>query len=132
MLNFLKAGAEYNKLAKSMNGMNIMIQDLIPKIERSYNYSEFEGDILFIAYVARKGVLDRMEQYNWSMDAKIVVPTINKGLITLMYAFTQTVGNLQIIAEQLELSKLVEEVMDKGKAYYELERNLPSDIIKTI
>lgn len=132
MLNFLKAGAEYNKLAKSMNGMNIMIQDLIPKIERSYNYSEFEGDILFIAYVARKGVLDRMEQYNWSMDAKIVVPTISKGLITLMYAFTQTVGNLQIIAEQLELSKLVEEVMDKGKAYYELERNLPSDIIKTI
>ncbi len=41
-----------------MNGMNVMLQDLIPKIERSYDHSEFTEDILVLAYIARKGVLD--------------------------------------------------------------------------
>jgi len=132
MFNFLKTGIEFNNLAKSMNGMNVMIQDLIPKIERSYDHSEFTEDILVLAYIARKGVLDRMEQYNWTMDAKIIVPTIDRGRITLMYAFTQTVGKLQMIAAQLELTEMVEEVMEKGDAYYQLERNLPSEITKNI
>lgn len=132
MFNFLKTGIEFNNLAKSMNGMNFMIQDLIPKIERSHDYSEFTEDVLVLAYIARKGVLDRMEQYNWTMDAKIVVPTIERGRITLTYAFTQTVGKLHMIAAQLDLSDLVEEIMDKGDAYYQLERNLPEQITKNI
>ena len=132
MFNFLKPGIEFNNLAKSMNGMNVMIQDLIPKIKRSDDYSEFTEAILVLAYIARKGVLDRMEQYNWTMDAKIIVPTIDRGRITLMYAYSQTVGKLQILAEQLDLSNLVEEIMEKGDAYYQMERNLPSEITKNI
>ena len=52
MFNFLKTGIEFNNLAKSMNGMNVMLQDLIPKIERSYDHSEFTEDILVLAYIA--------------------------------------------------------------------------------
>jgi hypothetical protein len=40
MFNFIKTGIEFNNLAKSMNGMNVMIQDLLPRIERSYDNSE--------------------------------------------------------------------------------------------
>lgn len=132
MFNFMKAGIEFNNLAKSMNGMNVMLQELIPKIEISYDYSEFTEEVLVLAYIARKGVLDRMEQYNWTMDAKIVVPTIDRGRITLMYAFTQTVGKLGAIAEQLELSELVQNIMEKGDGYYQLEINLPSEFTKNI
>lgn len=132
MFNFLKTGIEFNNLAKSMNGMNVMMQELIPKIERSYDHSEFTDDILVLAFIARKGVLDRMEQYNWSMNTKIIVPTIDNGRITLMYAFSQTIGKLKMIAAQLELTELVEEVMVKGDAYYQIESNLSSEIAKYI
>lgn len=132
MFNFLKTGKEFNNLAKSMNGMNAMIEDLIPKIERSYDHSEFTEVVSVLAYVARKGVLDRIEQYNWAMDTKIIVPTIDRERITLMYAFTQTVGKLHTIAAQLDLTELVEEIMEKEDAYYQLENILPPEITKNI
>ncbi|HSV87846.1 MAG TPA: hypothetical protein VLH61_04330 [Bacteroidales bacterium] len=95
-------------------------------------YSEFTEDALVLAYIARKGVLDRMEQYNWTMDAKIIVPTIERGRITLTYAFAQTVGKLHMIASQLEHTEMVEAIIDKGDAYYQLERNLPEQITKSL
>lgn len=132
MFNFLKPGLVFNKLAESMNGLNLMIQNLIPKIERSNNYSEFEEDILTLTYIARKGVLDRIEQYSWSMEKKIFVPTIDKQRITLMYAYTQTVGKLQKIANNLNFTELYDEIMEKGVAFYQIENNLPKEIIKNI
>lgn len=132
MFNFLKPGLEFNKLAESMNGLNLMIQNLIPKIERSNNYSEFEEDILTLTYIARKGVLDRIEQYSWSMETKIFVPTIDKQRITLMYAYTQTLGKLQKIANNLNFTELYDEIMEKGVTFYQIENNLPKEIIKNI
>jgi hypothetical protein len=39
MFNFLKTGIEFNNLAKSMNGLNVMIQELVPQIEQSIDKS---------------------------------------------------------------------------------------------
>jgi hypothetical protein len=128
MFNFFKTGIEFNNLAKEINGMNVALQDLIPKIERSYNHSEFSEEIMVLAYVARRGVLDRLEKYNWTMDAKISVPTIDRGQITLMYALSQTVVKLQILSVKLEMSDIVEEIMERGDAYYQLERILPKEV----
>ena len=132
MFNFLKTGIEFNNLAKSMNGMNVMIQDLIPRIERSYDKSEFAEEVLVLAYIAKKGVFDRLEKYNWTMDAKIIVPTIDRGRITLTYALMQTVGKVSMIAAELEMSDIVQEVMDGGDAYYQLEKHLPDHVKNNI
>jgi hypothetical protein len=53
MANFLKKGIEFNNLAKSLNGMNVMLQDLIPKIKKSYDKSEFSEEVLVLAYIAK-------------------------------------------------------------------------------
>ena len=132
MFNFLKVGKAFNDLAKAMNGMNSMLDELIPKIERSYDYSEFGEEVLILAYIGRKGILNRMEEYNWGLDAKIIVPTIDRGRITLMYAYTRTIGRLQMIATKLELSELVEDIMAKGETYYELENKLLEQVTKNI
>lgn len=132
MFNFLKPGIEFNNLAKTVNGMNVMIQDIIPKIARSHDYSEFTDDVLVLAYIARKGVLDRMEKYKWSMDAKLFAPTIKCGPITLAYAYTQTVDKLHIIVSQLDLSEIVEEIMEKGEMYFQIDRNMPDKVKKNI
>jgi hypothetical protein len=132
MFDFLKAGREFNKVAKAMNGMNVMIQELIPRIERSYDKSEFKEDILVLAFISKRGVLDRLEKYNWTMDAKIIVPTIDRGRITLTYALMQTVGKVSMIAAELEMSEVVQEVMEGGNAYRELEKHLPLQIIDNI
>jgi hypothetical protein len=132
MFNFLKAGVEFNNLAKSMNGMNVMIEDLIPRIERSYDKSEFTEEVLMLAYIAKKGVFDRLEKYNWTMDAKIMVPTIEKGRITLTYALMQTVGKVSMIAAEIGISEIVQEVMDGGDTYHQLENILPDQVKNNI
>ena len=64
------------------------------------------------------------------MESKIVVPTIDKGRIPLAFAYSKTVGNLQIIAVKLEMSDIVDEILEKGAAYYEFEKLLPIEVIK--
>ena len=132
MFNFLKTGKEFNNLSKAFNGMNIMLQNLIPKTRNSYDPSEFTEEIMVLAYIATKGVMERLDNNDWCITGKIYVPNISREKITVMYAITQTVHKLQMIASQLELSDLVEEIMEKGDAYYELERNLPTEITKNI
>jgi hypothetical protein len=74
--------------------------------------------------------LDRIEAYDWSMFSKIIVPTIDRGRITLTYAFMQTVGKVSMIAAELDMSDVVQEIMDGGAAFYDFEKQLP-DYVKT-
>jgi len=132
MFNFLKKGREFNKLAKSFNGMNIMIEDILPNLERNPNQDEFGETILVLAYIATRGVNDRLEENDISMMAKIIVPTIKRGYITVTYAYQLTVGKLFAIANLLEMDEQVNEIMDKGPAFYQLENTLPQEIINNI
>ena len=132
LFDFLKPGVEFNNLAKSMNGMNFLLKELIPKLEHSIDDTEFSADILLLAYISRKGIMDRMEQYKWPLTSKIVVPSIDRGRITLLYAYTQTVGRLYIIANELGLSESVQEIIDRGESYYTLESSLPYHIKEKI
>lgn len=132
MFNFLKKGREFNRLAKSLNGINVMVQDVYPQIQNNPSRYEFGETLLAIAFLSSKGVDDRIEAGNIAVDAKIIVPTIQKGYITLLYAYQQTVGKLHIMAEQLDMSEIVQEVLDKGPAYYKIEKTIPKQLIDNI
>lgn len=132
MFNIFKKGKEFNNLAKSFNGVYVMIQDIIPKIQRNPSREEFAESIFAMAYIARKGIDDRIETENISMDAKIIVPTINRGFITVAYAYNQTVGKLAGIAEELDLGDEMDEIMSKGNAFRQLEKTLPKEILDNI
>lgn len=132
MANFIKKSIEFNKMAKAMNGMNVGLQSLLYKIENGIDDSEITDNILSIAYIARKGVLERTEQYDWSINSKIFVPTINRTSITLMYAFDQTIGRLQLLAGRFNLTEIVNNILEKGKMFYEIEKTIDYNTIKNI
>lgn len=125
MVNIFKIGTEFNNLAKAFNGMNIMLKDLVYRVESGEDKSELVEDIFILAYISKKGVFDRIETYKWTMDAKIIVPTIVNKRITLTYAIMNTIGILYQIAEKLNLSTEVQNIIDGGSLYQELDNNLP-------
>jgi len=129
-MKFFKKGIEFNNLAKGFNGTFVMINELETKIQHNYSndYSEFEQDLLILAYLCRKEILDRMEEYNWSMGSPIIVPMMSKGRLTVTFAFQQTVGRLYSLAEKLLLSDEVNEILDKGNAYFEIDRAIPNHV----
>jgi hypothetical protein len=129
--NIFNASIEYNKLSKSIGRMHTRIQDLNSKIESNHDLSELGSEILVIAYVARKCILDRMDRYSWPWETRIIIPTISRGTMTLWDAFARTVGMIDILAEQLDLTDTVNEIMEKGDAYFELERVLPESVIES-
>lgn len=133
MFKYLKAGFAFNKVATAMNRMVSMLNDLIPKIESGrFPDSEFKEDIAILAYVARKGVIDRLEEYDFTMDAKITVTAISSNKISLLEAYTKTVGTVMQIAERVNMSKLCENILEKKQAFYDLEKLLPESIKKDI
>lgn len=132
MFKFLKNGFEYNNLANAMNAMYISLQDIMRKMESSPDRSEFAKEILFLAYVSRRSIWDRMEKYGWSMELTISVPSISRDRVKLTYALGQTSGRVNTLAREIGIKELANEILVKGKAYYEFESTLPQQIINSI
>ncbi len=124
MFDFLKPRTEYGKMANSINKVNKMIQDLISENGGISDIDEFTERILFIAYLIRKSVNDRMDMNNWPWETNMMVPSISRGVITLWVAWSKIVGDLNIIADQLELTDRVKEIMENNDVYYEYERSI--------
>lgn len=132
MFGFFKPRTEYGKMAKTMNGMYLMIQALIHKIQRTTDIDSFNEEVFILAYIARKGVLDRMEKNNWPWETCVLVPSISRKVTTLFDAYAKTVGEIDHIAEQLDLTGIVNEIMEKGDAFYQLEKSIPEAAKKNI
>lgn len=124
MFDFLNPRTEYGKMANSINKVNKMIQDLISENGGTSDIDEFTERILFIAYLIRKSVNDRMDMNNWPWETNMMVPSISRGVITLWVAWSKIVGDLNIIADQLELTDRVKEIMENNDVYYEYERSI--------
>lgn len=125
MFKALKGGFAFNDIAKAMNRIVPMLHDLISEIEDDSSGSDFKEQMVVIAYFARRDIIDIVEEYGFTMDAKILVTSISSNRISLMEAFIKTVGTLQQIASQLGLSDLCEQILEKKKAYYDLEKAFP-------
>jgi hypothetical protein len=130
MFKFLKKGKAVNNLAKSFNRMYLILQEI--EQNPNPNPAEFRESILLLAYIATKGVFDRMDENDISMEHKIMIPTIQRGFIAVFYAYQQTVGKLITISNMLEMDDIVTEILDKGPAYYELENRLPAKVVNNI
>ncbi len=132
MFKSIKKIKEYSLLGHSMNSVAFMLNDLITKYNNSNEDDDYKEDIYIIAYVARKGVIDRMEEYEWSMEGPILVPAINQKNISLFYAYSKTILLIKSISVELNLSFEVENILNKENGYYEFENILPEQTIKQI
>lgn len=131
-MRFFKSGIDLSKIAKAIDGLNLMIKEVTPRIERAYDYSEFKEEICVLAYIARRDIIELIEDNNWSMDIKIMVSSFDERRITLISGYSQTVAQIQQIADNIGFHDIVEEIMNKGDAYYSLEKLITQELANTI
>jgi uncharacterized phosphosugar-binding protein len=131
-MNFLKSGRDLSKVAKTMDTLNLMLNDITPKVESSYEYSEFHGEIFMLAYAMRKNVVDLIEENNWGKNIKISVSSFEKRNISLIVTFTEIYNSINILARHTGCHTQVESILDKGSRYYEFESVLPREVIESL
>ncbi len=115
---------EYNKLAQSFNGQYQMLENLIS----NPNTESFINDLFVLAYIGRREILNRMEEFNWNMNGRIVIPMMPGNKKTLAYAYQQTIGKLIEFSEEKGYYDEVKEILDGGELYHEFEKSIPEHI----
>lgn len=130
MMKLFKSGYELAKMAKDMNGIYGLISQLEKRIEseNAIFFTEYQQDLFCISYICRNKVIDRIEEYNWSMDSKAMVPNIAMRNVTLTTAIDQTIGRLYILAKTHGVLDEVQEILERGEGYYEVDKIIPSHI----
>lgn len=123
-MNFFKKGLEYNKLAQAFNGHYQMLQQVIEKSK----HEDVAVDIHILAFIGRKEIIDRMEIINYKMETRIIVPMMPGENKTLAYAYHQTIGVLMELGMNQGCLEKVQNILDKGDLYFELEKTIPSHI----
>ena len=130
MFESIKKIKEYSKLGHSMNSVSILLKDIIQQYQ--ITGGNLNEEIYFVAYVARKGIIDRLEEYEWNMEGPILVSSISSKNITLFYAYSKTILQIKSLSVELNLSYEVESILAKQEGFYEFEPMLPDSILKTI
>lgn len=132
-MNFFRKGIEYHKLAQAFNGVYVMVNEYEVKLRKNYlDHSELEKELTFITFIARKEILDRLEEFNWDMMSPIYIPNISNGKITITFAYQQSVGRLLFFSDELGISNTIIDILDRGKTFYELEITIPENLRKKL
>src|SRR5688572_27349971 len=95
MFNSFKSGFAYNTLAKSFAKLYEGIQAINHDFEFSVKPDEekLEAELLILAVWVKENINDKIQQYNWSMTAPIVIPNMG-GKINLTIAHNRTIGKM--------------------------------------
>lgn len=127
-MKFLRKSLEYNKLAQAFNGQYQMLQNLLSNPDAE----DFENDLLTLAYIGRREILNRMEEYNWKMNGRIVVPMMPGNQKTLADAYQNTIGRLLSFSEEKGYYSEVKDILDGGELYGEFDQNIPEHLKKML
>lgn len=73
-----------------------------------------------------------MEEYNWKMNGRIVIPMMPGSQKTLAYAYQQTIGRLLAFSEEHGYYDEVKDILDGGELYHEFDRNIPEHLKKML
>lgn len=131
-MKFFKSGRDLSKVAQHSDALNLMLIDIISNIERSdsNDYSEFYGEIFFLAYAMRRNVIDLIEENNWGVNIKIMVSTFEKRNILLTEIYSYLFESINFLAQDTDCSEEVKGILDKGDSYYQFEKNLPKEVLE--
>jgi len=123
---FFRRGQAYSKLGRGFNGICFMINDHDAKVGLSAD--EKFTDLMVIAFLFRKEIIDRMDEFNWGWQTPIMVPLLSRGSITLTNAFNMIISKILVLAEKNDLSDQVQEMLDRGSIFQEFDSFLPLQI----
>jgi|GEM_PF-1416110 len=128
--NFLKKGNEYNKLAKSINGIYILLNQLELEFKSMNIEIDYEKQLSFFAFISRIEILDRIDKYKWPYTTPIVVPSISKKIITLEKALQNSVYEIVTFSEEFDYSHYIIAILEKRKEFYDIESDIPAPLMK--
>jgi hypothetical protein len=133
MFDFIKKGVEFNKLAQSFNAIYLAMIGLSVKLERCKNNYDFfkeenKEEILILLYIAKKGVINRLDSYNWDLESKISIPAFGASRVTIGFAWSKTITKLTMMVSLLGLEKEMQEINSGGELFYSMERMFPEKL----
>lgn len=130
MLYFLKAGQEFNRLAKSFTGIDALIKELSYNIaNRTIDEDEVIQDLYALMYFARVGIWDRLENNNWPLDKNIIiVPSISNKRISINLALKETHQKILNLSIQYNIEDDFEEIMEKGTMFKIIATQIPDNL----
>ncbi len=125
LLNFLKSGGERVKLAKTF--ALIYNEEMTLSI---LGREEMRNKTLQLVYVAKKGIVQRMERAGVTMYDKLSIPAITGSsinTITIMQAWKLTISRLLEISETHSFEDEVKQLLFESPLELEerMERNIP-------
>lgn len=129
------SGIDFNKCSISMGKILKMLEEIKPKIRTSFDLEENKEELLIIAYVCRVGIIDRTEKYpSWirnNLPIRIPKSLFRYKKVNMTEAMKMTIGELLILAEKNEeIFDIIENVLKRGKGFYQFESILPFNFKK--
>ena len=82
-MKFFKKGIELNNLAKYFSMVYLQLNELELKIKNAKDKESYLEDLFVLAYISRKEIIDRIEEYKWSWTTPIMMPPISKGFFQI-------------------------------------------------
>ena len=129
--------SDLNKVAIAMGKVLKLISELDPIIYNGDDVYDHKDDFCVIAYICRIGVLDRIENNHYMLNPmlQIRIPTgiLSNRKETMASALNITVNKLkEIVSADVVTENYVEEILNKGRAFYAYDRILPDKFKKSI
>lgn len=120
-------------LAITIGEIYLGIKNIATQINNGTEPNTLKEEALIIAFIGRKAVLDRINKNNYNLEDEITIPQIdNSKNMTLEIALLHSLEQLLDFSKMIDEFDLINNILDKGDAYYELEKRLPKEFIKNI
>jgi len=126
---------ELNKTAVAIGKNMKLLDELAPKIINSDDIYANKEIFYTIAYTCRVGILDRIEKNGYGPTYSIFIPTglFRTKKATIANAISMTIGRLRAMsAKNPEVAQIIEDILEKDEAYYEIESIIPISIREDI
>lgn len=123
-MGFFSKGIEFNKMAKSLNGLYLMIDE----IRQKKDFEDVTSDLFLASYLMKIEVFNRMDIYKWTLKTPIYAPMIPGVSKNLEYALHQTFGRIMEIGNELGYQEEIDEIFSEGELFTEIQNNIPNNV----
>lgn len=128
---------DLNKVAITMGKIIQLLKDIEPRCCNSWGTYNNKEELYILAYMCRKGIIDRISQntYMYNPNLMIAIPLglIRFKRVAMFNALQMTIGKVkQLASHDVEVERVVEDILDKGDYYYKIEYLIPNDILRTL
>jgi hypothetical protein len=124
MSNPIEKISEYVKLGAAIDGINIELNKLKDQIELTNDLSQFQENLIGLSFLARKEIMNRIDEYDWSFEGPIRVASIYNSNITLLEALNTILDKLKNLSDLFneDMQEIIFDILDQGNYYYQILR----------